>query len=476
MDCLVTKLKGTVNDSDLMKLGELRIKFDMSTEASSRGEKTHMNFYFLPTKVETVSVIGNGYIGTSDEEVSQKTIAVSADDATTIYLSDDVEEISISDKYAIKKFSMRYTRDAALDINNAFDFSDISNGVEIYLSQMRGDVSKMFKNLKSASSERGVFALYAYSPNTVKDLYGDFTEAYDRLAAINPSGISYFNLSAPNVTGQIKTAPANIFIANSKQVTIDFDNLDISKITSLYISDTSSNSNVVLKGDVSNLMGLSKIGISHASNSVSEISGDLMALFSGRSLSDTKMIKLSRTKSSTVQDLSKLHDIDNITVFSNYGSDENCYIPCTWSKNGYQGQYIIALESVYMQSHTEDMLVDMATKNVNPAAAESYEKTISIRALDLESATENITSAISTLSGKGVTVSITYLGGARALSLARAASKYAIVYKGDELIVEPTDLRHATVSAAYDCTYKEFNSLEEANAYVSNNGLVRTNS
>lgn len=69
----------------------------------------------------------------------------------------------------------------------------------------------------------------------------------------------------------------------------------------------------------------------------------------------------------------------------------------------------------------------------------------------LTDATGNITSAISTLSGKGVTVIITYLGGSKEASLLsekKTANKYAIVYKGKNLLVEPTDLRHATVSAA----------------------------
>lgn len=132
-----------------------------------------------------------------------------------------------------------------------------------------------------------------------------------------------------------------------------------------------------------------------------------------------------------------------------------------------------------MQSHTEDMLVDMATKSLSPTATETYEKVISVRALDLASATENITSAISTLSGKGVTVTVTYLGGTNGISLMSLdtqAAKYAIVYKGKELIVEPADLNHATVSAAYDCTYKEFDTLEEAQAFITSNGLAKSES
>lgn len=94
-------------------------------------------------------------------------------------------------------------------------------------------------------------------------------------------------------------------------------------------------------------------------------------------------------------------------------------------------------------------------------------------------ATENITSAINTLSGKGVTVSITYLGGSREASLMseKTTNKYAIVYKDNELIIEqPTNLNNSTVIAANDCIYKEFESKEEAKEFVSINNLIKVES
>lgn len=56
------------------------------------------------------------------------------------------------------------------------------------------------------------------------------------------------------------------------------------------------------------------------------------------------------------------------------------------------------------------------------------------------------------------------------------ASKYGIVYKGKELIIEPMNLSNSTVSAAYDCTYKEFNSIEEAQLFIKSNGLKKVES
>lgn len=58
----------------------------------------------------------------------------------------------------------------------------------------------------------------------------------------------------------------------------------------------------------------------------------------------------------------------------------------------------------------------------------------------------------------------------------REAAKYGIVYKGKELIVEPADITKTLIAAANDCTYKEFDTLEEAQAFVSSNGLVKVES
>lgn len=60
--------------------------------------------------------------------------------------------------------------------------------------------------------------------------------------------------------------------------------------------------------------------------------------------------------------------------------------------------------------------------------------------------------------------------------MGRIANKYAIVYKGNELVIEPTDLRNATVSAANDCSYKEFDTLEDAQMFIKSANLVKSES
>ena len=452
------------------------MKFDMTSDVNLEDSKTHgyIGVDQIPNSGGyTVSVIGNGYIGTSDSNVTSKSINVTS--STNIYLTDDVEELSFSNKYNIRTISCRYCRDAIFNIAD-LDYSPLMN-LELYSSVVYGDVSNLFKNSNTSSAmSPSIFALYSkIGRESNKGLYGDVTETIKRVAA-NPNGMSYINFNAPNVSGRIEGIASSYVIgADCGDITLDITGVDFSGKRITIANDVSNDiSKFKITGDVSSLKSASYIHFVVAPRIQCQLSGDWPTILNSHETHT--LIKLGRIKMTTVQDLSKLN-VPSVTLFSNLSATEDWHTDCTWTEGSYQGQYIIALENIYMQSGTEDMLVDFATKSVNPKATQSYEKTLNIHALDLSSATGNITSAVSTLSGKGITVSITYHGEAvRTLSRANVVPKYAIVYKGKDLIIEPTDLNKATVSAAYDCTYKEFNSLEEAKAFVSSNGLVKAES
>lgn len=482
MDCLVTKLKGAVNDDTLLKMDEFRIKFDMSSEAlkDTENSHTHSNIRLDAIGDYTVSVIGPGYIGTEDSSVVSKALNFKYDAGSNtsefIYLTDDVEELSITGKYYMSFFHAQYCRDYEFDISN-LNYSKNLKYINIYSDKAKGDVSNLFKEVDATKFDAtSMLVLYSRNGTSVGNtgLYGDITEVINRLAK-NSKGLSFLNLGTLNIHGTIKGLVSSNYVFGPfcGDITLDLSGLNLSGKTVRITSSRVENSKVKLTGDVSSLKSAAYINIiQFVAGENCEISGDIIDAITGKYQGD--MLKFGNIKNTTPQDFSKLTSIDNnLIIISNQYSSEDWHIPFTWTKNGYQGPYIIALESVYMQSHTEDMLVDMASKSLSPNAVQTYQKLMTINALDLAGATENITSAISTLSGKGVTVSITYLGGSKGISLMNSdmANKYAIVYKGKELLVEPTDLRHATVSAAYDCTYKEFDSYEKAQAYIDEHGL-----
>ena len=486
MNCLVTKLKGAVNDDTLVKMDEFRIKFDMSSEALKDTEQANTHSYIRLDAFGdyTVSVIGPGYIGTEDLSVASKTLNFKYDAGSntidSIFLTDDVEELSITGKYDISYIYVQYCRDYEFDISN-LNYSKNLKVINLYSDKIKGDVSNLFKEADTSNFDAtNMLVLYTRKDTSVGNtgLYGDITEVINRLAK-NPNGLMYLNLSALNIHGTIKGIVSSnyIFGAFCGDITLDLSGLNFSGKTLRITSSDIKNSKVKLTGDVSSLKSATAINlIQFIAGEKCEISGDIIDAINGKYRGD--MLKLSNIKNTKVQDFSKLTNADSLLLISNHHSEDDWYIPFTWTKNGYQGQYIIALEDVYMQSHTEDMLVDMASKILNPKANKNYYKIMTINALDLEGPTGNITSAIGTLSGKGITVSIIYLGGSKEASLLseETGNKFAIVYKGKELLVEPTDLRYATVSAANDCIYKEFGSKEEAEEFVSINNLIKVES
>lgn len=486
MDCLVTKLKGVVNDDSLVKMDEFRIKFDMSSEAlKDTGQtNTHSKIRLDALGDYTVSVIGPGYIGTEDSSVVSKTLNFKYNEESNtfefIYLTDDVEELSITGKYHMSYFHAQYCRDYEFDISN-LNYSKNLQNINIYSDKAKGDVSNLFKYVNVSNFiYSNVLVLYSRDGTSVGNtgLYGDITEVINRLAK-NPNGLLYLNLGALNIHGTIKGIVSSNYILGPfcGDITLDLSGLNFSGKTVRITSSAVKNSKVKLTGDVSSLKSATAIDIiQFIAGEKCEISGDIIDAITGKYRRE--MIKLSRIKNTKVQDFSKLTSTDSFLLISTMYSEDDWHIPFTWTKNGYQGQYIIALESVYMQSHTEDMLVDMASKNLNPKAVKPFYKIMTIRALDLEGPTGNITSAISTLSGKGVTVGITYLGGSKEVSLMNSdiANKYAIVYKDNELIIEPTSLNNSTVAAAKDCIYKEFESKAEAEEFISINNLIKVES
>ncbi len=371
------------------------------------------------------------------------------------------------------------------EINYKFDVSNLDysknlENIQIYSDKAKGDVSNLFKEVDTSRLDNPFLVLYSRSGSSVGNtgLYGDITEVVNRLAK-SPNGLRYLNLGVANVYGTIKGVVSSNYVFGDfcGDVTLDLSGLDFSGKSVKVSSSSAINSKLKLTGDISSLKSAESVVLILATcGEKCEISGDIIDAINGKYRGET--LKLARVKNATVQDFSKLNNVNSLKLISNQYAEDDWHIPFTWTKNGYQGQYIIALETVYMQSHTEDMLVDMATKSLNPAATKTYEKAMSIRALDLSGATENITTAVNTLTGKGITVSITYLGGSNGISLmsAKTANKYAIVYKGKELIVEPADTSKTLIAPANDCTYKEFNSLEEVQKFILSNGLVKVES
>lgn len=105
MECLVTKLKGCVNDNDILKLGEMRV-------LKQKVDTWHPNphGFSLTFAVDTeLSIIGDGYFtDLSREQNNGKTLKITKNTPTNVFYNNSDIAISIPDKYELTQFNLCY--------------------------------------------------------------------------------------------------------------------------------------------------------------------------------------------------------------------------------------------------------------------------------------------------------------------------------------------------------------------------------
>ena len=99
MDCLVTKLKGSVNDHNLLKLGELRLT---KSKAVGDWNGASQNFMLKANENMVISIIGDGYF-TDKDGISNKGTSLNLKDLNNgeFFVSNGDMQISIPNKYAL---------------------------------------------------------------------------------------------------------------------------------------------------------------------------------------------------------------------------------------------------------------------------------------------------------------------------------------------------------------------------------------
>lgn len=140
MDCLVTKLKGSINDESLLKLGEIRI----SKSKYSGEDKSSQCFELSFNKSVILQIIGDGYF--TDENLTEnqgKSKSVEGNDTNVkLYVSNDDFQLSISDKYSLTKMDLNPSTPLATSI-----------GTKILLDGI--DSLKFSKNIQKISLDKG---------------------------------------------------------------------------------------------------------------------------------------------------------------------------------------------------------------------------------------------------------------------------------------------------------------------------------
>lgn len=100
MDCLVTKLKGTVNDSSLLPLGGMFLKVVEDVDASNDDRK----LCITSLKAQVISVVGgaNNLFTTSDfSQGGANSVQLNINEEKVLYCKDGSYNILVPDKYSL---------------------------------------------------------------------------------------------------------------------------------------------------------------------------------------------------------------------------------------------------------------------------------------------------------------------------------------------------------------------------------------
>ena len=341
--CLVTKLKGAVDNQNLLRIGEMRIKFNKVSNPTD----TTQCIILKVSRDTKIEIIGDGYF--TDSSLAQnngKNLTILANVSTEVYVSNNDIEFSIPDKYAIANISVK--------------------------EQYRGNASFDIEGLKFSTS--------------LTNLYLTNMPAYGDIAALkNLTALTNINLDNTQISGDIAalknlTALTKLTASNT-QISGDIAALkNLTALTKLTASNTQ------ISGDIAALKNLTALTNINLDNT--QISGDIINLKNLTKLTNMQF----KNVTGLTGDMGTLPD--NILFFTG-GSGK-----FTWTTSS--RTYILATEKAHCDK-IDDMLNDMATKTAKFAGDSTWYKRIEL----IGTRTSASDAAVATLQSKGYTVSIT---------------------------------------------------------------------
>lgn len=211
--CLVTKLKGTVQNSNLLRVGELRICVHKIDNPNGETQRINLNF----TEDIKLEIIGDGYF-TNATLVSNlgKSLTAKANTESLVYVSNGDFEIAILNKYALTKINTRNNKKTAIkyiaDLKYSSSLSYLgTNSVENigYLSDIKSLKTLTFLAVSNANINGSLSDLesltnlsYIIIGNTSNKLTGNVS-SLKAMTKLNTLAI----LNS-DVTGDLATLPS----------------------------------------------------------------------------------------------------------------------------------------------------------------------------------------------------------------------------------------------------------------------------
>ena len=352
--CLVTKLNGSSDNSELLKVGEMRMKI---SKVESPTYVTQ-GFFILVSKPTTLEIIGEGYFTDSTlTENKGKTLVIDVNNNNTFWVSSNDVEIAILEKYSINKMNILFQGANSFGNNKSINIDDLKYSLglttlSLPMTQVSGDIA----NLK------------------------------------NLTGLVSLDLSSTQVSGDIAnlknlTALTYLSFNNVSQVSGDIANLkNLTGLTQLQLNNTK------VSGDIANLKNLTALTHLYIESNA-QVSGDV-EVFSGMK----NIVYISLKRCTLTGDLSKIPDNCKFICFQS-----NINTVLSWT-NRPSTAYILALEGNAKITDVDKMLQDQAQCKVGyNSSSYIYEKTIAC----VGNRTSASDAAVATLQSKGYTVSIT---------------------------------------------------------------------
>ena len=355
--CLITKLNGSVNNSELLKIGELRISFGKVQNPTKENRSLNIKV----NKESKVELIGDGYF--TDENLGAnkgKSLLLSPNTNNYIYISNNDVAISISDKYAL---------------------TGIFHQAVEHPWNASGDKSHIKYNLEDLKYSAALTNLSAKSANISGDI-----SALTNLTALVTMDLSNTQVSGDIANLKTLTALTSMNLSNT-QVSGDIANLKtLTALTSMNLPNTQ------VSGDIANLKTLTALTSMNLSNMQNPLTGNISNL---KSLTKCTDIKLDYSK--LTGDLATLPaSCRFVSFYKDKGST------FTWTTRSSSAK-IIAIASTATLTNIDKMLQDQAQCQVGFSSSDDvWLKTISVTG-NRTSASDD---AVATLQQKGYTISI----------------------------------------------------------------------
>ena len=164
--CLITKLNGSVQNDSLLRIGEFCIKVSKVESPTADSQR----FVIKNSKDAQLRIIGDGYF--TNETLSEnkgKALNITANNETTVYLSNGDYEVVISEKYSL----------SLIGIHNSSSWKNF-----------KGKLSFNIESLK-------------YSPN-ITSIFLDKTQITGDIAVLGKlTGLTNLNINNTKITGDI---------------------------------------------------------------------------------------------------------------------------------------------------------------------------------------------------------------------------------------------------------------------------------